>query len=258
MPRMNEKPFPRLEAQLEKLIEGAFTQLFSKAIRPHDVALSLSRAMESGVEAAHDGDPRPFAPDQYAITINEAVQGHLLAYQPDLADILVNHVIELSALAGYRLRQHPTVSLLADRLLSPTEIAVKTRHSRGHDQTAPMYPVKVPTTPTPRRAQLIIDGSQTLPLADSLVNLGRGKDNHVQINDPHVSRHHAQLRLRFGGYTLFDIQSQGGTFVNDVRVHEHRLQSGDVIRIGKTQILYLEERGADAGTQTGILPALDV
>ena len=255
---MNEKPIPRLEAQLEKLIEGALTQLFSKALKPHDVALSLSRAMESGVEAARDGDPRPFAPDQYNIRVNAGVQGHLLAHQPDLASILTQHVIDLAALAGYRLRQQPTVTLIADATCSPTDIVVGTRHSRTGDQTVPMYPVKVPAAPTPRRAQLIIDGSTTMPLTEAVINIGRGKDNHLLINDPHVSRHHAQLRLRFGGYTLFDIQSQGGTLVNDVRIYEHRLQSGDVIRIGKTQILYLEERGAEAGTQTGILPALDV
>jgi pSer/pThr/pTyr-binding forkhead associated (FHA) protein len=59
-----------------------------------------------------------------------------------------------------------------------------------------------------------------------------------------------QLRLRFGSYTLFDMNSHAGVLVNDVPVREHRLQPGDVIRLGKTQLVYLEDM-FPGGSQTG-------
>ena len=99
----------------------------------------------------------------------------------------------------------------------------------------------MPETYTPQNPQLIVNGETAIPLNSPIINIGRSRDNHIVLNDPYISRHHVQLRLRFGVYTLFDTQSQGGVLVNDVVVREHRLQPGDVIRIGKTQLVYFED-----------------
>ncbi len=88
---------------------------------------------------------------------------------------------------------------------------------------------------------MIVNGDTTVEMTEPLVNLGRSRDNHVVLDDPYISRHHAQIRLRFGRYTLFDTQSQTGTYVNDSRVREHNLQTGDVIRMGKITMVYLED-----------------
>ncbi|MBZ0288066.1 MAG: FHA domain-containing protein, partial [Anaerolineae bacterium] len=71
--------------------------------------------------------------------------------------------------------------------------------------------------------------------------IGRSHENDVILDDQHVSRFHAQVRLRFGHYVIFDADSASGTFVNDVRVREHRLQTGDVIRIGGTSLVYMQD-----------------
>jgi pSer/pThr/pTyr-binding forkhead associated (FHA) protein len=61
------------------------------------------------------------------------------------------------------------------------------------------------------------------------------------LDESTVSRTHAQIRLRFGHYVIFDTDSQTGTFVNNVRIREHRLRAGDVIRVGKTSLVYMED-----------------
>jgi pSer/pThr/pTyr-binding forkhead associated (FHA) protein len=104
-----------------------------------------------------------------------------------------------------------------------------------------MERIDIPDMRAPQNPQLIINGQDTYPLKEPLINIGRSRDNHIVLDDPYSSRHHAQLRLRFGVYTLFDTQSQGGIMVNDVIVREHRLQAGDVIKLGKTQMVYLED-----------------
>jgi pSer/pThr/pTyr-binding forkhead associated (FHA) protein len=118
-----------------------------------------------------------------------------------------------------------------------------------------MKRIDIPQSAAPKNPQLIINGEQTVPLTDQIVNIGRSRDNQIVLNDPYASRHHIQLRLRFGVYTLFDTQSQGGVYVNDVIVREHRLQPGDVIRLGKTQMVYFEE---PAGWQTETGMPLDL
>lgn len=242
MRRMNDQAIARLEARLEQLIEGTFAQLFSKTIRAQDIALHLARAMENGIQPATDGDPRPYAPDQYTIRLNPDVRDHLMSRQPELAKVLGQHLVDLASTVGYRLSSMPAVEVLAAPDAEGNEIWVEARHRGGSiSATAVMKPIELPKTHTPQNPQLIINGELTVSLSEPIINIGRSRDNHIVLDDPYISRHHVQLRLRFGVYTLFDTQSQGGVLVNDVAIREHRLQPGDVIRMGKTQLVYLED-----------------
>lgn len=242
---MNDQNLARLEASLERLIEGAFAQMFSKSVRAQDLALQLARALEMHAEPATGSDPRPLAPDEYVISMNAADYAILLEREPNIAKLLSQHLVELAVDAGYRLSALPTIRLEPDPLLGSGKLAVSADHSSGAGHsTAIMQRVDLPAITRqsgPRNAQLIVNGERTIFVTDAIVNLGRSRDNHVVLDDPFISRHHAQMRLRFGRYTLFDAQSQSGTFVNDVRVREHPLQTGDVIRMGKIQIVYLED-----------------
>lgn len=243
MAAMNDQNLAHFEAQLERLIEGAFAQVFSRTVRAQDVALHLARAMEGEAKIV-DGDPRPLAPDRYVIRLNASVRGALLTRQPKLPEILSRHLVELANEAGYRLNADPIVRFEGDEAFSTGDVAVSATHTvqLRHD-TAVMERAELPivSQEQPRNAQLIINGDTTVALSEPLVNIGRGRDNHIVLDDPYVSRHHAQIRLRFGRYTLFDTQSQTGTFVNDTRVREQNLQAGDVIRMGKMTLVYLED-----------------
>lgn len=239
---MNDQAIARLEARLERLIEGAFAQLFSKTIRAQDVVLHLARAMESAIQPSNDGDPRPYAPDHYLIRLNPEVYDHLTERQPALAQILSQHLVELASAVGYRLADKPNIELIAEPTVEPNELFVDARHNNTTGaSTAVMERIDIPDMRAPQNPQLIINGQETFRLKEPLINIGRSRDNHIVLDDPYASRHHAQLRLRFGMYTLFDTQSQGGIMVNDVIVREHRLQAGDVIKLGKTQMVYLED-----------------
>jgi pSer/pThr/pTyr-binding forkhead associated (FHA) protein len=73
------------------------------------------------------------------------------------------------------------------------------------------------------------------------VTIGRGEDNRLALAwDPEVSRAHAQLELVGGEWTLVDDGlSRNGSFVNGERiVGRRRLDDGDVMRIGRTSLLY--------------------
>jgi hypothetical protein len=254
---MNEQHIARLEAHLERLVEGAFTHIFGRTIRPHEIAVQLARAMEDGVVPARAGDPRSLAPDQYVIHMHPRVVEQLNKRQPALTQILSEHMVELATNAGYRLDHAPSIRLLPDPNISIGRIAVNAKHSRGQkERTAIMKRVEFPPEQeSPRNPQLLINGERAVPLDQPLFNVGRSRDNHIVLDDPSVSRHHLQLRLRFGRFTLFDAQSQSGTFVNDVLIKEHRLQAGDVIRIGNTSLIYVED---DPHGETGSITAVDL
>jgi hypothetical protein len=239
---MKDRHIAQLETRLESLIEGAFAHFFGRKLRAQDIALQLARAMENGLRASGTSDPRPVAPDYYEIRVNADTAHHLTHHQPDLTTLLSGHMVDLATHANYRLDASPVIEIVSDNEMAAGKITVWARHlSAGGQSTNTMQKVAIPVPDNkPKDAQLVI-GSRIIPLEEPLMNVGRSLENHITIDDPHVSRHHAQIRLRFGRYTLFDNKSRGGTFVNDVLVRQHTLQAGDVIRMGQTRLLYLED-----------------
>jgi pSer/pThr/pTyr-binding forkhead associated (FHA) protein len=55
-----------------------------------------------------------------------------------------------------------------------------------------------------------------------------------------VSRRHAEVVLDGRGYVVRDLGSNNGTFVNDQRVDETKLNDGDVVRLGLTYLTFRE------------------
>lgn len=90
----------------------------------------------------------------------------------------------------------------------------------------------------PEDAFVIIDGIRVIPLNQAIVNIGRRIENILVVDDPRVSRTHAQLRAINGRYIIFDLNSTGGTFVNGKRVNQSVLYPGDVISLAGAELIY--------------------
>lgn len=254
---MNEQHFARFEARLERLIEGVFTQLFGSRLQAQDLAIQLARAMEEGAKS-ESGDPRPVAPDQYIVLLHPKTRAHLVRKQPGLHQHLSEYLVDLAIGSGYRLNSTPIVEIAGDAELDSGQVSVRIGYQQKRNSTtAVMKRVEVKPQPeAPRNSQLVVAGNGAITLDRATLNIGRSQDNHVVIDDRSVSRHHLQLRLRMGRYTLFDTQSRGGTLVNNVPVKQHDLQNGDVIRIGNTQMVYMEDMSL-SGSATGIYSPFD-
>ncbi len=240
---MNDRLIAQLETRLEKITEGIFAHFFGKRIQAYDIALHLARALEDGLEPAQDGDTRPLAPDEYLIRTNPEILEQIIEHYPALAQVLSNQIVDFAASAGYRLRHIPDVRFVSAPEVSPTEIVIIATHMRSQKNTTQaLQPITPPSTQDgPLNPQLLIGSQQSIPLEKAIVHIGRSTENDLVIDDAYVSRFHAQIRLRFGHYVIFDTDSQSGTYVNDVRIREYQLHAGDVIRIGKTNIVYMED-----------------
>ena len=73
--------------------------------------------------------------------------------------------------------------------------------------------------------------------------IGRTPDSDLQIDSKYVSRHHCQIVTARDGSTVEDLNSTNGVYVKSKRVRRHHLNDGDVISLGRHEILYLDERG---------------
>ncbi len=95
--------------------------------------------------------------------------------------------------------------------------------------------------------------NQSYELNKDIVTLGRDITNDIVINDPEVSRHHLRMTRGAGGFTLEDLGSTNGTFVNGQRLTGARpLRPGDMVGLGETVTLSYEVLASAAAGDGGV------
>ncbi|HEX3836584.1 MAG TPA: AAA family ATPase [Steroidobacteraceae bacterium] len=87
---------------------------------------------------------------------------------------------------------------------------------------------------------------QELPLNVGRIIIGRTSDNDIQIDSRFVSRHHCQITTGTQGSVIEDLNSTNGIFVQGKRVRRYNLNDGDIVVIGKHELMYVDERLARA------------
>ncbi len=84
-------------------------------------------------------------------------------------------------------------------------------------------------------------------LDKEITRVGRWPDNDVVIDDRWVSRYHAEIRREATQYTVRDLGSKNGTFVNGQRLAApHRLRDGDQISVAPLHVLTFVDYAATA------------
>ena len=93
-----------------------------------------------------------------------------------------------------------------------------------------------------RRSPSLEDGAE-FPLNSAPVTVGRGGQNDLVLTgDEFASARHARIEVRGDGAWVLDLESTNGTFVNGTRVAgAQRLEAGDVLRVGETDLVLEEE-----------------
>ena len=71
--------------------------------------------------------------------------------------------------------------------------------------------------------------------------IGRSRDCDIPVDDPNVSRRHAEIRHEDGAYWIEDLGSTNGVLVNGKRVERAKLEPEDEILLGTTVVRF--ERG---------------
>ena len=91
-------------------------------------------------------------------------------------------------------------------------------------------------------AQLTVTGGdeagKVFPLSESEHHIGRLYDNDILLTDLGVSGHHARIYRGPDGYTIEDLKSRNGTWLNSVRVYHSQLAHGDQLRLGATDLKF--------------------
>jgi hypothetical protein len=88
---------------------------------------------------------------------------------------------------------------------------------------------------------LVVDGERH-ELGDRTLTLGRSRECDIRVDDPNVSRRHAEIRHEDGAYSIVDLGSTNGLVVDGKRVDRARLEPGTAVLLGTTELRL--ERGS--------------
>lgn len=229
----------QLEARLQELIEIRLTGVFPGQKLEDLVIHKIAAAMRSNLISQEDGTQ--IAPNVYTLIVNPASVSRW--QEPRLLDSIIESLKTVSQEADLKFDATPTITITTDDSLSPEQINLVASHEAKAMEDTQNMPAESDEdlsqdNSMPENAFLIIEGVKVFPLKDPVINIGRRLDNTLVIDDPRVSRSHAQLRAINGRFVLFDLNSTGGTFVNGQRTGQSVLYPGDVISLAGVAIIF--------------------
>lgn len=255
-----ETTLTRLEARLRAMIEGDTARDGIPRKFHHQLVRALAIAMQAGViKGENDLDGKAYtAPDQYTLVL-PAEQAQILLTHPSELDRLAHHLESAAIQSSLSFAASPMLRVVADPTAQELHIFCAHSHPElGDSFTTELDGISDGPEGSPGGMMpqpfLIVNGLSTYPLTRSVINIGSDPANQLVLENPGVSRMHAQLRLITGSFVIFDLDSMAGTFVNGVAVSSHILKPGDVILLAGVPLVYGQEVAFQLG-YTQELPA---
>lgn len=244
--------FSRLEARLQRLIEEGTARLFSAQDTRSILASQLIEAMQADV--SFSGSEELLAPGTYTILAHPEHAASLRA-NAALMEELGGALKRAAEASGILLAGEPVFHIAPQDGLTEGEFRVRASGlGESLSQTQSLQALAAAEAQIPAGAFLIVGGAQIFPLNLPIVNIGRKSDNHLVLENPQVSRRHAQLRAINGHYHFFDLGSTGGSRINNAEVKSAVLLAGDVINLAGVVPLIYGQDAAEEPQQTQEIP----
>jgi len=239
---MNKK-IDRIEERLRVLFEEKLPKIFTGHKTQRTLVDELIQVMQDNIQ--EDSEGQLYAPDLYILTVHPDDLIDWQVHQDILIEISIT-IQEIGAKEGFSFLKPTKIELYPDKSIR-----------RGRFVVSAYFSLKEPGLPDtsvmardeqvdqeyliPENAMLIISGKSFFPLEKPVIDIGRHSSNDLVLSDPHVSRHHAQLRVIKNHYVIFDVGSMAGLYLNEKRISQATLHAGDVIRIGSVTLIYNQE-----------------
>jgi Protein of unknown function (DUF3662)/FHA domain len=260
-----------IESRIAGLVEGTFSRAFKSEVRPVEIARKLAREME---EHKSHSVSRTYAPNEYRVYLSPRDRERFAEEESYLTSELAGYLLEHARRENLALRSRPVVQFVTDERLGLGEFGIQTRTSappaaEGRQpppqpqaparQSPPppvsdpepggrtmVYstservaePLREPARDEQRTALLLMDGKR-LVVGPAGVTMGRSRQCDVTVDDPNVSRTHAEIRARGGSWVVTDLGSTNGSRLNGRPLDQPTvLKEGDEIELGTTTLQF--------------------
>jgi hypothetical protein len=241
------RPFSKIEDSLEFIVERPFSMLFRRSIQPAEVGKRLKKELTSGGMVTVRGK---VAPNDFLVRLEPRDAAPYLEHAnvlgEDLSDWLeeVAQTQNLATMGVIRVRFEADASMRQGRFDIDARVREVEPSIVQYVDPGLTEPFEISGRPETGLAGYveICSGPSTgaiFPIRKQLSTVGRDLSNDLVIENPEVSRVHAELQAMSGSLTINDRNSMNGTFVNGVRISTPRiLDSGDQIIFGTTICRY--------------------
>ena len=250
-----------IESKIEGLFEGVFGRAFRTHVQPVELARRLTKVMD---EHRTVSVSRVYVPNEYSVYLSPSDREQFSSYEGSLVGELQDYLAEHARRESYAMLTPPKVLMYSDEDLAIGEYGIATRTVEAERRRPAEAPAAAavaadaqpgqtmiyrrPPAETEavspedlgveqERIALSIDGREHEVTKRSVV-LGRSKECDLQVNDPNVSRRHAELRQEGATYWLVDLDSTNGTELNGRPVKRAKLSDGDRITLGGTDVVF--------------------
>ena len=243
-----------LENKIAGLVEGTFSRAFRSEVRPVEIARKLAREME---EHKSFSVSRTYVPNEYRVFLSPRDRERFAGYEAALTAELAGYLLEHARRERLTLLSRPVIEFETDDRLGLGEFGIQTRVVPPAQSSEPDVPpeqsgrtmvysaagrVAEPLEERARAhqqtARLWVDATR-LVVGPSGATLGRSRQCDVVLDDPNVSRQHAEIRPRGGSWVLTDLGSTNGSSLNGRRIEGTEVvKPGDQIEVGTSVITF--------------------
>ena len=224
----------KFESRLEQMVSGVFAKAFRSAVQPVEIAAALQREVDNSAQILSRN--RRLVPNQFHVELSEQDHERLAPYSSTLAQELTEMLRDHAHEQSYVFTGPVTISFDERDDLSTGRFRVR---SAALAKVTPVSDRSVTDTAV-RRAHVILEvNGMKHPLDPPGIVIGRGTDADLRINDPGISRLHAEVKVHpaSGAAEIVDLGSTNGITVNGHKVRQATLTEGTRIEIGSTRML---------------------
>ena len=225
----------RFEKKVEGAVSAVFARTFKGDVQPVEITARLQRELDA--EAKLMSRDKRLVPNEFVVRLSQHDYDKLAPYAKTLNTELAGELRKHAREMGYVFNGPIRVHFELDTQLPTGRFTVTSEAVAGvAERGGPAGDTTI------RRAGLVLEVNGTRhPLSPPGLVIGRGSDADLRINDPGISRSHAQIRVTGSAPSLqvdiVDLGSTNGILVNGQKVRHAVLGEGSRIEIGSTRML---------------------
>ena len=240
----------RIESNLRALFEEKLFRMFTGGQQSTDLIRDLLQILRNKQKEEINGSV--FIPDLIQVHVPETDLEEWLIHQ-DTLDSITASIHKSFQQEGFLFHAPMHMAIKGSQAIANKKYQITAHFSENQVALPDTSAIESPrqngeVDQIPTNACFVIGGKQNFSLNKSVMDIGRHSDCDLILDDLHISRHHAQLRVINDQFVIFDTGSTAGVLLNGKKVSQASLQSGDVVRIGLVNLIYIQDTTSENPT----------
>ena len=245
-----------IERKLEGLFEGTFSKSFKSEVKPIELARKLAKEMSENKTVSIS---RTYVPNHYTIWLSPQDRQQFEGWEDAARKELSDYLLQYARDEGLTLVTRPSVDFETDDRLGLGEFGIQPQlvempedeqaepaqaefgHTMVYSPSKDARRLEPAPDAGPATRSLLVGAGKRTVLGGSRVVIGRSRECDIQLDDPNVSRRHAELRREGNTWVAADLGSTNGIKINGRRIPEGELRPGDELTLGLIKLRFEQE-----------------